>query len=73
MAFNNKNFYEILELTPNATEEEIKTSYRKLARKFHPDVNKDSNAGQMFKDILNAYETLSDENKRKNYERNINH
>ncbi len=69
MVFNSvKNYYEVLEVTPNATSDEIKAAYRKLARKFHPDVNKAQDAVEIFKEITLAYETLSDENKRHNYD-----
>ena len=61
MVFNSvKNYYEVLAVTPNATSDEIKAAYRKLARKFHPDVNKAQDAVEIFKEITRAYETLSD-------------
>lgn len=62
-----KNYYNILGVTPDSDDEEIKSAYRKLARKFHPDVNKAPNSVQFFKDVLEAYETLSDQVKRKQY------
>jgi len=69
MAFNNtKNFYEILQIETDATSTQIKCAYRKLARKYHPDVNKDPDAIEKFKEITSAYETLSDPQKRKNYD-----
>ncbi len=68
MAFNNKNYYEILEVTPESDTVQIKTAYRKLARKYHPDVNKTPEAIEIFKQITNAYETLSDKEKRKQYD-----
>lgn len=67
MAFNNKNYYEILEISVNATTVEIKTAYRKLARKFHPDINKTSEAVNKFKEITTAYETLSNPTEREKY------
>ena len=68
MAFNeNKNYYQILEIEPNATCAEIKSAYRKLARKYHPDINKTPNALEIFKKISTAYETLSNEKKREQY------
>ena len=52
-----KNYYSILGVSIDADDAEIKTAYRTLARKYHPDINHDG--GQKFKDILEAYETLS--------------
>jgi len=63
-----KDYYEILGVNRNATQQEIKSAYRKLARKYHPDVNKSSDAQSKFKDINEAYEVLGDENKRKRYD-----
>lgn len=68
MAFNStKNYYEILGVSINSSTEEIKVSYRKLARKYHPDINKDPEAIQKFKDITEAYETLSNNIEREKY------
>lgn len=64
-----KDYYEILGVTKNASESEIKSAYRKLARKYHPDVNRnDPNASDKFKDINEAYEVLGDPAKRKRYD-----
>ncbi len=64
-----KDYYEILGVDKNATKEEIKKAYRKLALKYHPDRNPgDKNAEEKFKDITEAYEVLSDEEKRKKYD-----
>jgi len=63
-----KDYYEILGVKKNADEKEIKSAYRKLARKYHPDVNKDSNSAEKFKDLNEAYEVLSDKEKRNRYD-----
>lgn len=64
-----KDYYEILEVDKNATIDEIKRSYRKLAKKYHPDVNKDdANASEKFKEINKAYEVLGDETKKSQYD-----
>ena len=66
---SNKDYYKILGVSITATEAEIKTAYRRLARKYHPDVAGNSpDAIQKFKDITEAYETLTDKEKRKNYD-----
>ena len=63
-----KDYYEILGVQRSASQQEIKSAYRKLARKYHPDVNKSSDAQEKFKDINEAYEVLGDESKRKRYD-----
>jgi curved DNA-binding protein len=63
-----KSLYETLEVTENATEAEIKKAYRKLARKYHPDINKEAGAEDKFKEINAAYEVLSDKEKRAQYD-----
>lgn len=69
MAFNTtKNYYEILEVSTGSTIIEIKSAYRKLARKYHPDINKSPEAIDIFKEITKAYEVLSDEKERRNYD-----
>ena len=66
-----KNLYEILGISKNATEAEIKSQYRKLARKYHPDLNKnDKVAAEKFKEISSAYDILGDKEKRKKYDNN---
>lgn len=62
-----KNYYEILEISVNSTTAEIKTAYRKLARKYHPDINKSPEAIEKFKQITSAYETLSNPIEREKY------
>jgi curved DNA-binding protein len=62
------SLYETLEVSQNATADEIKKAYRKLARKYHPDINKSPEAEDKFKEINGAYEILSDEEKRKKYD-----
>jgi curved DNA-binding protein len=63
-----KNYYTIMGVTPNATEQEIKTAYRRLARKYHPDISKETNAEEQFKEMGEAYETLKDPKKRAQYD-----
>ena len=63
-----KNYYEILEISTFATQEEIKNAYRTKAKQFHPDINKNSEANELMAQINEAYETLSDLNLRKEYD-----
>ena len=63
-----KSLYETLEVSENASEAEIKKAYRKLARQYHPDVNKDKGAEDKFKEINSAYEILSDKDKKAQYD-----
>lgn len=63
-----KDYYKILDVQRGADEKEIKSAFRKLARKYHPDVSKEPGAVEKFKDINEAYEVLSDPQKRKRYD-----
>lgn len=63
-----KDYYETLGVKRDASEAEIKSAYRKLARKYHPDVNKTKEAEEKFKDINEAYEVLGDKQKRQRYD-----
>jgi len=63
-----KSLYETLDVAADASAEEIKKAYRRLARKYHPDINKDAGAEEKFKEINAAYEILSDAQKRQQYD-----
>src|SRR6476661_920495 len=63
------DYYKTLGVDKKASAEDIKKSYRKLARKYHPDTNKDPGAEERFKQISEAYDVLGDEDKRKKYDR----
>src|SRR2546421_2284216 len=64
----NKDYYKILGVARMADEKEIKSAYRKLARKYHPDVNPDKSAEERFKEISEANDVLSDPDKRSQYD-----
>ena len=65
-----RDYYECLSVTKNASEKEIKSAYRRLAKKYHPDTNPgDQQAEQRFKEVTEAYNVLSDKEKRKLYDR----
>src|SRR3989338_11474291 len=63
-----KDYYVILGVDRKASPDEIKLAYRKLARKYHPDVSKESNAEEKFKAVQEAYEVLKDPKKREAYD-----
>ncbi|XP_078272825.1 dnaJ homolog subfamily B member 9-like [Rhinoraja longicauda] len=63
-----KDYYEILGVPKNASDRQIKKAFHKLAMKYHPDKNKDPNAEVKFREIAEAYEVLSDERQRKEYD-----
>lgn len=64
-----RDYYEVLELGKDASSDDIKKAYRKLARQYHPDVNKAADAEAQFKEVKEAYDVLSDDGKRATYDR----
>ena len=63
-----RDYYEVLGVSKTASQDEIKSAFRKLAKKYHPDVSKEPNAAEKFKEAQEAYAVLSDENKRHQYD-----
>ena len=63
-----RDYYDVLGVDKSASEAEIKSAFRKLAKKYHPDLNKEPDAAEKFKEVQEAYDVLSDENKRKTYD-----
>jgi len=63
-----KDYYKVLDVERNASQSEIKKAYRKLARKYHPDVSKVANAEERFKEVNEAYEVIGDKEKREQYD-----
>ncbi|MCA1031809.1 molecular chaperone DnaJ [Bacillus timonensis] len=63
-----RDYYEVLGVSKDASKDEIKKAYRKLSKKYHPDINKDEKAPEQFKEVKEAYENLSDDQKRAHYD-----
>ncbi|MFD1203862.1 MULTISPECIES: molecular chaperone DnaJ [Sporosarcina] len=63
-----RDYYEVLGVPKTATKEEIRKAYRKLSKQYHPDLNKEAGAEEKFKEVTEAFETLSDDSKRANYD-----
>src|SRR5512135_789652 len=63
-----KDYYAVLGVTRESSEDDIKRAYRKLARKYHPDVSKEPSAEERFKEVQEAYEVLKDSKKREAYD-----
>ena len=59
-----RDYYEVLGISKSASKDEIKKAYRKLSKKYHPDINKEPDADEKFKEVKEAYEVLSDDQKR---------
>ena len=69
MATNKRDYYEVLGVSRSATDDEMKKAYRHLAKQYHPDANKEQGAESRFIEINEAYEVLSDTQKRATYDR----
>ena len=64
-----KDYYNILGISKDATKDDVKKAYKKLAKKYHPDLNKDADAAEKFKEINEAASVLADDQKRANYDK----
>lgn len=65
---NKRDYYEVLGINKSASKDEIKSAYRRLAKKYHPDINKAKDAEEKFKEVQEAYDILYDDNKRQTYD-----
>ena len=63
-----RDYYDVLGIAKSASKEEIRKAYRSLSKKFHPDLNKEANAEEKFKEVTEAFEVLSDDSKKANYD-----
>src|SRR5699024_12415472 len=63
-----RDYYEVIGLEKGASDDEIKKAYRKLSKKYHPDINKEADAEEKFKEVSEAYEVLSDPQKKAAYD-----
>jgi molecular chaperone DnaJ len=68
MATAKRDYYDVLGISKNATQDEVKRAFRRLAMQYHPDRNKAADAEQKFKEINEAYEVLSDDKRRRTYD-----
>lgn len=66
-----RNYYDVLGISPEASQEDIKRAYRRLAKTYHPDVNRELSAALRFKEINEANQTLSAPDKRERYDRHV--